>query len=64
MGSGEQAVQDLSEIVGAAEQAVTDATDPAALDGVRVQFLGKKGVLTEYLKGLGQVPAEERPRMG
>ncbi len=64
MGSGEQAVQDLSEIVGAAEQAVAAAADPAALDGVRVQYLGKKGVLTEYLKGLGQVPAEERPRVG
>jgi phenylalanyl-tRNA synthetase alpha chain len=34
------------------------------LDQVRVQYLGKKGLLTEYLKQLGSLPPEERPRAG
>jgi phenylalanyl-tRNA synthetase alpha chain len=31
---------------------------------VRVQYLGKKGLLTEQLKQLGKLPAEERPQAG
>lgn len=34
------------------------------LDGFRVSVLGKKGTLSEALKSLGQVPAEERPKLG
>jgi phenylalanyl-tRNA synthetase alpha chain len=34
------------------------------LDDVRVRFLGKKGLLTEQLKQLGQLPAGERPVAG
>jgi phenylalanyl-tRNA synthetase alpha chain len=29
-----------------------------------VQYLGKKGALTEYLKQLGSLPPEERPKVG
>ncbi len=36
----------------------------AALDAVRVAFLGKKGELTEQLKGLGKLSAAERPTAG
>jgi phenylalanyl-tRNA synthetase alpha chain len=36
----------------------------AALDKVRVRWLGKKGVLTEQLKSLGALPAAERPAAG
>ena len=36
----------------------------AALDAVRVAYLGKKGELTAQLKNLGQLPAEERPAAG
>ena len=35
-----------------------------ALDETRVRWLGKKGVLTEQLKGLGGLPAAERPAAG
>jgi len=31
------------------------------LDEVRRQYLGKKGALTALLRGMGQVPAEDRP---
>ena len=50
------------------EQQAREATDAAAdlkaLDAVRVQYLGKKGLLTEQLKQLGKLPAEERPLAG
>src|SRR5918994_1137699 len=36
----------------------------AALDDVRVRWLGKKGTLTEQLKSLRDVPAAERPAAG
>ncbi len=55
---------DLEESVAAAEQAIADAADLEALDRLRVQYLGKKGVLTAQLKALGKLPAEERPAAG
>jgi len=36
----------------------------AALDAVRVAYLGKKGEITAQLKNLGQLPAAERPEAG
>jgi len=43
---------------------VARAEDLKALDAVRVAFLGKKGSLTAVLRGLGALPAEERPVVG
>ena len=40
------------------------AQDSAALDALRVQYLGKKGELTAVLKQMGRLSAEERPVMG
>jgi len=40
------------------------AGDEAALETLRVRALGKKGAITERLKGLGQMDAEERKVMG
>jgi len=54
----------LSELVEAAGTAIDAADDLAALDAVRVSYLGKKGVLTVRLKSLSQLPAEERPAAG
>ena len=34
------------------------------LDQLRVHYLGKKGVLTEQLKSLGALPADQRPAAG
>ena len=42
----------------------TASTDLGALDEVRVRLLGKKGLLTEQLKGLGALSAAERPAAG
>ncbi|MCQ2404476.1 MAG: phenylalanine--tRNA ligase subunit alpha [Clostridia bacterium] len=38
--------------------------DEQTLDAWRVKYLGKKGALTEILRGMGALPAEERPKMG
>jgi phenylalanyl-tRNA synthetase alpha chain len=49
------------------EQALADLDESAslaALDEVRVRLLGKKGLLTEQLKGLGALSAAERPAAG
>ena len=49
------------------EQALADAgasRDISALEEVRVRLLGKRGLLTEQLKGLGKLPAAERPAAG
>jgi phenylalanyl-tRNA synthetase alpha chain len=35
-----------------------------ALQEIRVRYLGKKGELTAIMKGLGGVPAEDRPALG
>jgi phenylalanyl-tRNA synthetase alpha chain len=57
-------MQALSELVEAAASEIDAASDLAALDAVRVSYLGKKGQLTARLKSLSQLPAEERPAAG
>ncbi len=54
----------LSSLLREAEAEADSASDLRQLDAVRVKYLGKKGVLTERLKGLGRLPAEERPAAG
>lgn len=44
--------------------AIAAASDPARLEGLQVQYLGKKGELTAVLRGIGGLPAEDRPRVG
>ena len=39
-------------------------SDSKALDEIRVRVLGKKGELTGILRGMGQVAAELRPKIG
>ena len=43
---------------------LNQAANTAALEKIRVGVLGKKGELTGLLRGMGQLPAEERPKMG
>ena len=57
-------MENLTDIVKRALGAVETSADLAALDTVRVEFLGKKGALTQRLKQLGQLPEEERPEAG
>lgn len=43
---------------------IAEAQSLDTLESVRVQVLGKKGELSEVLKGLGTLPPEERPKVG
>ena len=54
----------LEQIKLAAMTALDEAATPAALDELRVRYLGKKGELTAVLKQMGKLSAEERPVMG
>ena len=49
------------------EQALSElaeAKSPEELKSLRVKYLGKKGPMTEILRGMGKLPAEERPKIG
>ncbi|AKH64980.1 MULTISPECIES: phenylalanine--tRNA ligase subunit alpha [Photorhabdus] len=54
----------LAELVAKAKAAIEDAQDVAALDLVRVEYLGKKGHLTLQMSSLRDLPVEERPAAG
>ena len=56
--------QTLENIRVAALASLEEATTPAALEELRVKWLGKKGELTAVLKMMGKLTAEERPVMG
>lgn len=53
-------MDDLEQLVAAARAAFGAATTPAALENEKARFLGKAGRVTELLKGLAQLPPDER----
>lgn len=55
---------ELDQLVEAAGQAIQGAADLKSLDDIRVQYLGKKGSITERMKSLGKLPKEEKPAAG
>ncbi len=54
----------LPTLVTEARRAIQSADTIPALDELRVRYLGKKGEITALLKGLGKLPAAERPAAG
>jgi phenylalanyl-tRNA synthetase alpha chain len=52
------------QIVDEAKATLTATTTTAGLEQAKARFLGKAGSLTEQLKALGKLSAEERPRAG
>jgi phenylalanyl-tRNA synthetase alpha chain len=56
--------EDLGGLLEEALAGVDASRTLSDLDEVRVRLLGKKGLLTEQLKSLGKLPAEERPAAG
>lgn len=54
----------ISELYKSATESIKSVSDGKALDDVRVRFLGKNGSITELLKGMRDVPAEDRPKIG
>ena len=57
-------MEDAAKLLEKGREEIAACTDLAGLDAIRVRYLGKKGLLTELLKGLGRLPAEERPAAG
>ena len=43
---------------------IREASDLKALEDLRVKFLGKKGEITELMKGMKDLSNEERPLIG
>jgi phenylalanyl-tRNA synthetase alpha chain len=57
-------MKELEQIISAARQAIAATSSIADLEQVKARFLGKAGTLTDLLKGLGKLSAEERPKAG
>ena len=55
---------DLSSLEASALDEIESTDSIEKLESLRVQYLGKKGVLTEQLKALGKLSKEERPAAG
>ncbi len=54
----------LDRVVEDANAAFDGAASPAELEQAKARFLGKAGLLSEVLKGLGRLPADQRPAAG
>ena len=54
----------IDALVQEATQRIEAADDLETLDALRVHYLGRKGALTQLLRGLGEMPADERPAAG
>ena len=55
---------DLQRIIDQAAQSIAETKRPFDLEQLRSVLLGKKSVLSDYLKKLAQLPAEEKPQLG
>jgi phenylalanyl-tRNA synthetase alpha chain len=56
--------QQLKQLEQEALAKIEAASSLKELNDVRVAYLGKKGPITDLLKGMGKLSAEERPKMG
>ena len=57
-------MENLEALAAEAAAKIAAAEEGRALEQLRVDYLGKKGQITELLKGLGKLSAEERPAAG
>jgi phenylalanyl-tRNA synthetase alpha chain len=57
-------MDNLDQIVGKARDAFAALSDPDALEQAKARFLGKSGQITELLKGLGKLSAEDKKSAG
>jgi phenylalanyl-tRNA synthetase alpha chain len=56
--------RDLETLRDEAVASIAAATDVPTLEALEIDVLGKKGRLTAVLRGIGGLPAEDRPRVG
>lgn len=57
-------INDLEQIRESALKRIKETETTDSLEQIRIEFLGKKGKITEVLKKLGTLPPEERPKIG
>jgi|TARA_B110000238_G_C16112233_1_gene433203 phenylalanyl-tRNA synthetase alpha chain len=57
-------MSDLDELLHTASNAIEATSNLKSLEELRVHYLGKKGLVTDQLKSLGKLSAEERPAAG
>ena len=55
---------DILKLQQKAAEAIAKTNDIRVLEDIRVEYLGKKGLLTDILKGLASLPASEKPKVG
>lgn len=55
---------DLKRLAQEAEAELDKITEQVGLEPFRVKYLGRKGLLSTVMRQLGQVPKEDRPRLG
>ncbi|MBN2071262.1 MAG: phenylalanine--tRNA ligase subunit alpha [Candidatus Krumholzibacteriota bacterium] len=56
--------QSLEKIKNEASERLGSAKGLEAIEDIRIEYLGRKGVLTNALRSIGQLPKEERPLIG
>lgn len=54
----------LEEVKKQAQAELGEISDEVSLQNLKAKFVGRKGVITDILKGMKDVPAEDRPKMG
>jgi phenylalanyl-tRNA synthetase alpha chain len=55
---------ELEQLITEAKYTIQETADLNVLDNIKARYLGKKGQLTELLKAVGQLPADQRPEAG
>jgi phenylalanyl-tRNA synthetase alpha chain len=56
--------QQLEAVLVAALADISTAEDEAALEGVRIKYLGQAGILTAFSKGMKDLSKDDKPRVG
>ncbi|HCZ17066.1 MAG TPA: phenylalanine--tRNA ligase subunit alpha [Accumulibacter sp.] len=57
-------MHNFDHIIQAASMAFAATDDPDVLEQIKASYLGKSGQITDLLKGLGKLPADERKNAG
>ncbi len=60
----EQLEQELKTAAQEARKAFAQASDQNELEEQRIRFIGRKGLLPALMRKMGQVPPEQRPKIG
>ncbi|MEW6145247.1 MAG: phenylalanine--tRNA ligase subunit alpha [Thermodesulfobacteriota bacterium] len=57
-------IETLEDVKKQAEAELSSVNDEVSLQNLKAKFVGRKGVITEILKGMKDIPDSDRPRMG